>query len=192
MSVRPGIALGVLAGGAGRRVQGRDKGWIDVDGVPAIERVVQALRGQVDAVLVSANRNLHRYRAVGAVITDAAAGVQRHEDFPGPMAGVVALLSTCPQPLLLTVPVDVEAVPADVVGRMHGALGDPCDAVVAVDEESLQPLVALYRTHLADAARTAFALGQRSVRDWQQGLRSVQVRFDGFRFGNRNTVAPGA
>lgn len=192
MSVRPGIALGVLAGGAGRRVQGRDKGWIEVDGVPAIERVVQSLRDHVDAVLVSANRNLERYRVLGAAVSDAAAGVQGNDGFPGPMAGVVALLSTCPHPLLLTVPVDVEALPADVVGRMHDALGDDCEAAVAVDEEAYQPLVALYRSRLADAARTAFVLGQRSVRDWQQGLRIARVRFDGFRFGNRNGVAEGA
>lgn len=190
MSERPGIALGVLAGGAGRRVQGRDKGWIEVAGVPAIVALVRSLRGHVDPVLVSANRNIDRYATVGTVVADAPAGGQGSEEpYPGPMAGVAALLGNCPQPLLLTVPVDVEGLPADVVERMLGGLGDDCDVAVAVDEDATQPLVALYRSRLAEPARAVFALGQRSVRDWHQGLRVAEVRFAGVRFGNRNSPA---
>jgi molybdopterin-guanine dinucleotide biosynthesis protein A len=190
VSDRPGIALGVLAGGAGRRVQGRDKGWIEVAGVPAVVALVGGLGGRVDTVLVSANRNSDRYRTLGTVVADAPArGPGSGEPYPGPMAGVAALLCSCPQPLLLTVPVDVEGMPADVVDRMLFGLDSNCDAAVAVDDDAMQPLVALYRAVLAEPARAAFALGQRSVRGWQQGLRVAPVRFAGVRFGNRNTPA---
>jgi len=42
----------ILAGGAGRRVQGFDKGFIKYDGKPLIEHVVQRLKPQVGRIII--------------------------------------------------------------------------------------------------------------------------------------------
>lgn len=104
------------------------------------------------------------------------------------MAAVAALLQATPEQLLLTVPVDLEHVPEHLVARLRDALQAGAALAVASDDDGLQPLVALYRAELAAAALGAFGHGQRSVRDWQATLAPAQVRFEGFRFGNRNTL----
>jgi molybdopterin-guanine dinucleotide biosynthesis protein A len=61
----------ILAGGRGRRLGGIDKGLLDLNGEPLVQRVAQRLAGQVGRPLLSANRNLDRYRALGfAPLTD--------------------------------------------------------------------------------------------------------------------------
>ncbi|MGW8310506.1 MAG: NTP transferase domain-containing protein [Thiogranum sp.] len=56
----------LLAGGKGRRLDGRDKGLETLDGRPMIAYVIDTLAPQVGDALISANRNLERYRRTQA------------------------------------------------------------------------------------------------------------------------------
>ena len=56
----PRITAAILAGGAGTRLGGRDKGLEPLDGLLLVEHVIGALR-DVDAVLIVANRNHDAY-----------------------------------------------------------------------------------------------------------------------------------
>ena len=67
----PQFAAAILAGGEGRRVGGRDKGLLILHGKPLIERVADALRAQVGAILICANRHAGEYARFGSVIADA-------------------------------------------------------------------------------------------------------------------------
>ncbi|HDO34129.1 MAG TPA: molybdenum cofactor guanylyltransferase MobA, partial [Chromatiales bacterium] len=58
----------ILAGGRARRMGGRDKGLIPLAGRPLVEHVLSALRPQVATLLISANRNLARYRRCGVPV----------------------------------------------------------------------------------------------------------------------------
>jgi molybdenum cofactor guanylyltransferase len=177
----PELSAGILAGGAGRRVGGLDKGWVEVDGVPAIVRLHDALAADVAEIVVSANRSLARYRAIGLrVVCDEVPG------FPGPLAGVAGLLAAATTPYLMTVPVDAVTMPPDLPLRLLEALR-AADCVVVEDDDGEQPLFAGYATHLAQPARQAFAAGERSVRGWQRSLPLTVLRLQGIRFGNRNT-----
>ena len=178
-----GVALGILAGGRGERFGGRDKGWIEVGGVPQVRRLLVAAAPQADATLVSANRHLDDYAALGVrVVTDAL------PDHPGPLAGIAALLAACESPWLLTVPVDALSVPPDYAARMLAArAGEGFHIVVAEDDEGLQPLFALYPAALAAHARETLEGGRRSVREWQHRFPVYPCRFEGLRFGNLNT-----
>ena len=71
----------ILAGGAGTRAGGRDKGLIDYDGEPDVLRVAGSpFAPQVGAIWLSANRNQQEYARLGfAVIEDENPG------FPGPL-----------------------------------------------------------------------------------------------------------
>lgn len=112
--VDPGAVTGlILAGGRGRRLGGIDKGLLEVGGQPLVQRVGQRLAGQVGTLLLSANRHLDRYRALGfAPLTDG-----RHRD-AGPLAGLCAGLAACATPWLLAVPCDMPFLPLDLGERL--------------------------------------------------------------------------
>jgi molybdopterin-guanine dinucleotide biosynthesis protein A len=75
----------VLAGGQGRRMGGVDKGWVELAGMPMIAHVLRRLTPQVADILINANQNLERYRALGhPVFADTVGG------FAGPLAGLHA------------------------------------------------------------------------------------------------------
>src|SRR5258708_39588330 len=101
------ITAAILAGGAGTRVETRDKGLLSLLDRPLIAHVAAALRGQATTILVCANRNQGEYAQFGDVITDAIAG------FKGPLAGIAVALARCETPWLLTVPVDRPDLPYD-------------------------------------------------------------------------------
>lgn len=106
----------ILAGGRGSRLGGIDKGLLELHGVPLVRRVAQRLAGQVDCLLLSANRNLDRYRTLGFdPLPDG-----RYAD-AGPLAGLHAGLAACTTDWLLTVPCDVPFVPSDLCVRLGSA-----------------------------------------------------------------------
>src|SRR5579871_7042257 len=110
----------VLAGGAGSRLDGRDKGLQLLAGRPLIEHVLDALGDSVGTILISANRNAERYAAYGRVLADA----QSDGEFRGPLAGIAAAFSACASPWLLTLPVDCPRPPRDLLQRLARAIGD--------------------------------------------------------------------
>ena len=73
----------VLAGGAGSRVGGADKGLLPLGGRPLVEHVLERLRPQCDRLLIVANRNLDDYARYAPVLHD------DNEGHAGPLAGLV-------------------------------------------------------------------------------------------------------
>ena len=65
MLERGAVTLGILAGGRGSRLGGRDKAWLARDGIPQVLRIAKRFDAECGAVLVSANRDLSRYAAHG-------------------------------------------------------------------------------------------------------------------------------
>lgn len=173
--------LGLLAGGRATRLGGLDKAWLERGGMPQVLRLAGRVRGEVDAVLVSANRSAGRYADHGlATVAD------RQADL-GPLGGLDALAAACTTPWLLTLPVDLVSVNDCLLRSLRAAGGA---GAWAEDDDGRQPLVALWRV---DALRTALpgALdsGDLSVRTLQARLGMAAVRFAGLRFGNLNTPA---
>lgn len=151
------LSLGILAGGRGQRVGGRDKAWIERAGRPALENVLSALDAPFAASLVSARAADARHAALGLV-----AVFDRDPGFPGPLAGLHALANACPTPWLLSLPVDVDGLPRDLAERLWHIRGDAGASVA--DAGGRQPLVALWHAPtLAVAAGQALAAGQGAV-----------------------------
>ncbi len=187
------VTIAILAGGAGTRLGGRDKGLETLAGRPLVAHGVAAARAMaarwagdrtvgVD-LLVVANRHLAGYARHAPVITDATPG------FPGPLAGVAAALAARPLQQVLTLPVDCPDPPDDLLLRLHAALAaSAAPAVVAHDGARRQPLFALYRPGLGEAAAAALQAGN-GVHAWQQALGAAPVDFAGRRrqFANLNT-----
>ncbi|BBD78309.1 molybdenum cofactor guanylyltransferase MobA [Hydrogenophilus thermoluteolus] len=114
---RPAVTGLILAGGEGRRMGGVDKGWVTWRDKPLIAWAIERLRPQVTQLLVSANRSLERYRALGyPVVSDAP-----EWRFAGPLAGIAAGLAAAPSEWVVTVPCDAPLLPRDLVARFLAA-----------------------------------------------------------------------
>ena len=176
------ITAVILAGGAGTRAGGRDKGLIEHEGVPLVEHVRRRLAPQVPRIWISANRNFERYARYGErVLRD------ETEGHAGPLAGIAAALAACDSERLLSVPVDALAFPDDLAARLVAAMDESRGLVaVAHDGSRRQPLFALYDRSLAGAARTAAISVHNAVWSFQDAHGAREVAFEDGRFENLN------
>ncbi len=181
----PPRAVGVvLAGGQGRRLGGRDKALIEIAGEPLVRHVVRRLCHQVDAVVVSANGDLNRFRSWGwPVITDTE--LDADGATIGPLAGVLAGLTWAaersPEPdCVVTVPVDGPLLPDDLVRRLvSAALEQDVLVACAASRGQVHPVSAVWSLACLDrlrnmvvqaGARSADRVSRdlgRAVVDWQ-------------------------
>ena len=166
----------ILAGGRGQRMGGADKGWVVHDGRPLIVSVVERFGPQVGALLISANRNIERYAALGAVVQDETA---LNEPFAGPLIGILSGLRNARTKWVATVPCDAPYLPFDLVQRLMTALllhGAPAACVRVSDQ--LQPVFALVSTKLTDDLASAVGAGERAIHRWLESLGVLPVDFD--------------
>lgn len=181
MIPRAGIVAGILAGGRASRLGGSDKAWHEFEGQPLIERTLAALSRQGVPVIIASGRSRSRHAALTVpVVADLRDGQL------GPLAGIEALLAACESRWLLTVPVDLLCVPADLVKRFAAQAGPK--GAFAADDDGDQPLIALWPV---DAARSVVAesleRGARAVHRVQAELAMARLNFDRYRFGNLNS-----
>lgn len=175
------LTLGILAGGRATRLSGIDKAWIERDGVPQVLRWRRRFAAEVGAVLISANRDLPRYRDAGL---DAVA--DRVEGDFGPIAGLEALLAHCRTPWLLTLPVDLVGVNDCLVPTLCAERA--ANGAYARDDDGDQPLVALWNVEVAlPAVTSAIQRNETAIHALQALLHLPAVHFIGVRFGNLNT-----
>ena len=120
MTTNPILGL-VLAGGQARRMGGGDKALLRIGGRTILERVLERLRPQCDAIILNANGDPARFAATGLpVIADNVSG------FVGPLAGILAGLDWAAGQRadiewMASVPGDCPFVPADFVARLLAA-----------------------------------------------------------------------
>ncbi|MES1948549.1 molybdopterin-guanine dinucleotide biosynthesis protein A [Salinisphaera sp. C84B14] len=167
---RSQITAGVLAGGAGRRLGGIDKGWYVLEGRALVEHTLARLQPQTGSLLISANRSLARYRGLGCeVVRD------RQPGHGGPLQGLASLLHAASTPYLLVVPVDTPALPDDLGQRLAAAMTPGIDLVCARAAGRRQPLHALMHRRVLAALEEALAAGTARVTDWQARLAVAEV-----------------
>ncbi len=171
MSIEPNqVTAVILAGGGGRRMAGEDKGWIEFQGRPLVEHVITRLRGQVDHILISANRNLSRYEQLAPVICD--------EEYPhqGPLSGLYNALTWIETDYVLCVPVDTPFLPENLVATLAGGMGPDCEICVP-DDGRQQVLIQYFRRELRQSLGDFLADGQRRVTDWVLSRKLCTVDF---------------
>jgi molybdopterin-guanine dinucleotide biosynthesis protein A len=177
----------ILAGGEGRRMGGADKGLQLLDGRPLVQWVLERLQPQVGQVVISANRNLERYRALGCpVLEDLTPG------FAGPLAGLQAAMAGATTPLLLAAPCDSPRLPADLGSRLLAALqAAQSDLAVPRAGDRAHRAFCLVRCELLPRLDAFLAGGGRKLGLWYETLNTVEVDFDdeAAAFGNINSIA---
>ncbi len=163
----------LLAGGGGRRFGGRDKGLLPWRDSTLVSAAAKRLALQADSLVISCNRNLAEYRALGyPVVQDA------EEGFQGPLAGVLAALPLCAEPLALVCPVDCPLLPADILDTLRNAMqAKNTEVAVPHDGERLQHRVFLIRTEAGASLAEFFQTGGRSVHGWMADRQVAEVDF---------------
>jgi molybdopterin-guanine dinucleotide biosynthesis protein A len=170
----------VLAGGRGQRMGGVDKGLQPWRGRALVDHAIARLAPQVASVMISANRHAEAYAGRGwPILPDA------QDDYPGPLAGMLAGLRAAPTRWLAVVPCDAPLLPADLVARLAASLAG-ADATIeaAVVQHTtadrgicIEPVCCLLACGLADDLTAYLADGGRKVEPWL--LRHARsVRFD--------------
>lgn len=189
----------VLAGGRGLRMGGLDKGLQLWHGTPlaqhALQRLQQQAGGLIGPCLISANRNLTSYQALGVSVWPDAL-----PDFAGPLAGFLTGLQHCSTDYLLTVPCDSPRFPLNLARRLAAALqAQQADLVMAQAPNSegdlqTQPVFALMHTRVLPGLLEFTRTGGRKITAWGAQQRTAWVPFntagdDPLAFGNLNTLA---
>jgi len=195
----------VLAGGQGARMGGLDKGLQTFKGRALAKHALARLRPQVGHLLLSANRHLADYAAMGVPVwPDTEAGTvgvgvdtsPLASPFAGPLAGLLTGLAHCNSPYMACVPCDAPLFPADLVARLGAALlAENADIAVAASPDASgqprsQPVFCLLHNGLRGSLAQYLQQGGRKVTAWMGQHRTATVLFhDAQAFSNTNTLA---
>lgn len=176
----------ILAGGLARRMNGVDKGLVELKSKPMVQWTLEKVTPQVQTVVINANRNLERYREFGVpVIKDV------REGHLGPLAGLSAGIPALQTELVFMCPCDSPFFPADMVSRLHHAMHDSSDATIAVarDSERIQPVFLLVNKSCLESLTAFMDAGERKIDRWFEAESVVEVDFSKDRdvFRNINT-----
>jgi molybdopterin-guanine dinucleotide biosynthesis protein A len=146
----------LLAGGQSRRMGGGDKALRLLGGIPLLERVIERLRPQVDALVLNANGDPARFANFALpVAADTVPG------FVGPLAGVLAGLDWAAShrpdcPYVVSVATDAPFLPIDLVARLAEALDEAgADLACAASGGRSHPVFGLWPVQLRDDLRRA-------------------------------------
>jgi molybdenum cofactor guanylyltransferase len=162
----------VTAGGKSSRM-GRDKAWLELDGVLMIERVIAALRPVTASVTIIANRPEYG-RLNLPVVADT------HFDV-GPLEAIRTSLANSRQPRVVLVGCDLPFVTSQLFAHLLRA-DDSAQAVVPLDEGCrIEPLCAVYATAALDAVTELIESGERKVSRLFERIPTRFVAFDELR-----------
>ena len=116
---------------------GRDKAFLEIDGVPLWQRQLRVLRQLApDELFLSGPCRAEWMSACDEIVSDARADA-------GPLAGLVACLRRCRSSLLVALAIDLPQMTADYLRHLIDActLGT---GIVPMREDRLEPLAAIY------------------------------------------------
>ena len=152
----PGV---LLAGGLARRMGGGDKPMRQIGGRTILERVIARLQPQCEALILNANGDPARFASFGLpVVPDTV------ENFPGPLAGILAGLdwAAANRPdaeWVLSAAADCPFLPRDLVARLHRArIEQGAQLAVAASGGQSHPVIGLWSVALRDELRNALVI----------------------------------
>ena len=155
----PATPAVLLAGGLARRMGGGDKPMRQIGGRTILERVIARLTPQCDGLILNANGDPARFASFALpVIPDTV------ENFPGPLAGILAGLdwTAANRPdvqWVLSAAADCPFLPRDLVARLHRArIAQDAQLAVAASDGQSHPVIGLWRISLREELRHALVV----------------------------------
>jgi molybdenum cofactor guanylyltransferase len=169
----------LLAGGLSRRMGGGDKALRLLGGVSLLDRVIERLRPQVEALVLNANGDPARFAGFGLpVVPDSV------PDFAGPLAGVLAGLDWAAAnrpdcPFVVSVATDAPFLPRDLAARFVAETQEAqADLACAASGGQAHPVIGLWPVRLREDLRHAVVEeGIRKVDQWTARHRLAMVAF---------------
>jgi molybdenum cofactor guanylyltransferase len=169
----------LLAGGQSQRMGGGDKGLRLLGGIPLLERVIERLRPQVDALVLNANGDPARFAHFALpVVADSVPG------FAGPLVGVLAGLDWAASqrpdcPYVVSVATDAPFLAVDLFARLAKGLDEArADLACAASGGRSHPVFGLWPVRLRDDLRGALIdQGVRKVDLWTARHKLATVPF---------------
>ncbi len=164
---------------------GADKALLPLAGRPLIAHVLDRLKPQVEAVLISANGDPARFALFGCeVVADARP--------QGPLFGILAALERAGQlgaTHLVSTPVDTPFLPGDLVPQLlMSAETSPSGLAIASGPDGDHPACAVWPLDLAPALASFLASGEAKVTRFTDAHQAARARFgDARAFLNLNT-----
>lgn len=175
----------ILAGGAGHRMGGQDKGLVLFRGRPMVAWVAAALAPQVDELIIVANRNPATYHALGhRVVSDL------REGFNGPLAGFESALHHASHDWVLTCPTDVPLLPPGYAAAFTTV--QPLHIATGRISAQAEPLFSLLPKQALPSLRAALDAGERRATRWLDSLSPRLVELDDMAFWLRDADSPEA
>lgn len=162
----------ILAGGHARRFGGLDKGQLDVGGVAILDRVIDALAGVVDRVVLVTSPGRPVTRPGIETITDILPD-------RGSLGGIYTALTAAGGPVLV-VACDLPFLTGPFLAHVLGAI-EGADVAVPRSEDGYHPLCACYAQACAAPIRRRLDAGLLKVVDALQGLRVREIGPDELR-----------
>jgi molybdenum cofactor guanylyltransferase len=160
------LSVLILAGGLSRRM-GRDKAWLEFDGVPLVEHVARRVLPLASELVFSIN-NPDRFDPLLRSLPIRAQLIADQESGHGPLAGIAAGLGAASHDLVLVLAVDMPFVHVGLLSYM-ASLASHYQAIVPTiperqsGESRPEPLHAFYRQSCLPAIRTRLETGHRQV-----------------------------
>ena len=146
MNATRAYSLGILAGGQGRRWQGRDKGLIAFNGRPLLAELCAAPAATELLVCCRANARFYQHYA-DRVLCEVAPDL-------GPCAGITALLYAAATHDVIILPVDLIGAPLKVIETLETQWQHDDRAMVLTDQSGRHsPCLRLSSDLLNDCAR---------------------------------------
>jgi len=165
----PIIEAVILAGGKGSRLGGQDKGLIEAQGRRLIDYVCDAIKPQLNNIIISANRNQEIYKQTGFDVIEDSFG-----DYAGPLAGILSALQHINKDeLLFCCPVDMPVLSEHIVSDLYTQFDSQQADICCIQiEDRLQPLIAIMHKRVTPSLVNYLQSGQHKVMDWinQQNL----------------------
>jgi molybdopterin-guanine dinucleotide biosynthesis protein A len=180
------ISAIILSGGRATRMNGADKGLVELQQKPLIQHVIKRLAPQVDEILINANREIEQYQAFGYTVL-----LDEVEDFLGPLAGLSLGLQHANHDYVLTVPCDSPLLPLDLAKRLMTALLEhDADIAVASSDDNTHPVFSLCKKSVLPSLTAYLEQGERRVSTWQKSQKYIEVDFSDCNeaFTNLNTL----
>ena len=181
----------ILAGGAGSRMGGVDKGLVPYNNQPLIASVINKLAGSCNQLLISCNRNLEIYQDFGyPIICDK----QQTDDinYEGPLAGILAALPKIQTEYLLISPCDTPQLPSNLAERLYQTLKTSPESHIAVahDGTRRQNLHCMMHSSLFDSLALFYHRGGRALKLWYSQQSTIDVDFsaEAESFANINSL----
>lgn len=175
----------ILAGGMGRRMNGADKGLVNLQNQKMISLVIDVLKPNVEQIIINANRNLSEYEAFGEkVVADSLEGYQ------GPLAGFEAGMAAAKTEWIFTCPCDSPLQSPELLPHMFSTvIANKAEIGVAHDGDRTHPVFSLLRTDLLSSLQNYLGNGDRKIDRWfeQHKLLTVDCKVYASSFININT-----